>query len=105
MPLDALAVNSELDTDSVCGVDPDETNRRPVLVRLRATQFETTSDLPVKSWMPNAPAPLPAISRPLRLTASAGPARIVMPVLPLVTETPEKPWPWMLIDLLMVSAP
>jgi hypothetical protein len=37
--------------------------------------------------------------------ASLDPALMVIPVAPLATVMPEKPWPWTLIDFVMVRAP
>jgi hypothetical protein len=78
----------------IAGADRDA-SKAVTLDADRLSQFSTTSDLPLLTTMPALATPLPSMSRPLRLTASAAPALIVMPVPPLPGEMPAKPWPWM----------
>ena len=60
---------------------------------------------PLVKRMPIPPVPIPSISSPRRLILSVAPALIVIAVPPWAELIPEKPCPWMLIALLIVSPP
>src|SRR5215471_13320923 len=63
------------------------------------------NDAPVLNVIPFWPKATPSSRSPRRLILSLGPALIVMASAPAVTSNPAKPWPWMLIALVMVTAP
>src|SRR5262249_62350065 len=62
-------------------------------------------DLPAVNEIRAGPTPAPSISKPLRLMTPVVAALMVMAVPPDDVDIPEKPWPWMLIDLVIMPAP